>query len=154
MDKAIVGKAKSDAYVRLDYKTSRLKTKVMIIEEGGECHWNQEFLVPAQVPLIGGRIIFRVYDEDAICDEIIGSIHIELKDIVPDANGNPGRFQGGFDWKNIYGSPVNVSGSMTDKMNNNPEIATFWKGRILMQCLCEETDKPLLMMNKLEDEVI
>jgi len=40
MDKAIVGKPKTDAYVRLDYKTTRLKTKVMIIEEGGECSWN------------------------------------------------------------------------------------------------------------------
>lgn len=47
MDKVLVGKPKTDAYVRLDYKTSRLKTKVMVIEEGGECAWNQEFLVPA-----------------------------------------------------------------------------------------------------------
>jgi hypothetical protein len=127
---------------------------VLIIEEGGECHWNQEFLVPAQVPLIGGRIIFRIYDDDTTGDELIGSIHIELKDIVPDADGNPGRFQGIYDWKNIYGAPLNVSGNMTNKMNNNPEIASFWKGRILVQSLCEETEKPLLMMHALDDNVI
>lgn len=47
MDKAIIGKAKSDAYIRMDYKTTRLKSKVVVCEEGGECTWNQEFLVPA-----------------------------------------------------------------------------------------------------------
>lgn len=43
---------------------------------------------------------------------------------------------------------------MTNKMNNNPEIASFWKGRILVQSLCEETEKPLLMMHALDDNVI
>jgi hypothetical protein len=47
MDKAILSKAKTDAYVRLDYKSTKLKTKVVKIEEGGECHWVQEMLVPA-----------------------------------------------------------------------------------------------------------
>lgn len=47
MDKAIIGKPKTDAYIRLDYKSTKLKTKVMKIEEGGECHWMQEMLVPA-----------------------------------------------------------------------------------------------------------
>jgi hypothetical protein len=34
---AVLGKAKSDAYVRLDYKSTKLKTKVMKIFEDGEC---------------------------------------------------------------------------------------------------------------------
>lgn len=40
LDKVLVGKNKTDAYVRLDYKTSRLKSKVMTIVEDGECSWN------------------------------------------------------------------------------------------------------------------
>jgi hypothetical protein len=47
MDTTVVGKNKTDCYVKLEYKTSKLKTKVLKIEEGGECSWNQEFLVPA-----------------------------------------------------------------------------------------------------------
>jgi len=110
--------------------------------------------VPAQVPIIGGRITFKVYDEDTVSDELIGSIHIELKDIVDDANGNKGKFNGMYDWKNIYGAPLSCSGKNTDKMNLNPEIASFWKGRILVQCIAEETEKPLLMVKKIEaDEV-
>lgn len=139
MDKAILGKAKSDAYVRLDYKSTKLKTKVRKIEEYGECHWHQEMLVPAQIPILGGRLIFKIYDEDTVSDELIGCIHIDIKDIIGDRNGQ-------YDWKNIYGAPMGVSGKNSDLMNANPEIASLWKGRILMQCLAEETEKPLLLV--------
>jgi len=33
-------KNSSDAYVRMDYKSSKLKTNVLIIEDGGEIHWD------------------------------------------------------------------------------------------------------------------
>lgn len=155
MDKAIIGKAKTDAYIRMDYKTTRLKSKVVVCEEGGECTWNQEFLVPAQVPIIGGRLVFKIYDEDVVNDELIGSIFVDIKDILPDPNDQtPGRFKDKFDWKNIYGAPLGVSGKFTDAMNNNPEIASLWKGRILMKCTCEETQKPLLLVKKLHEEDI
>jgi hypothetical protein len=55
--------------------------------------------VPAQVPIIGGRLIFKVYDEDDINDEIIGALHFEIKDIIEGKTPE-------FDWKNIVGSPT------------------------------------------------
>ena len=75
---------------------------------------------------------FKLYDEDALVDEIIGTLLFDLKDIVPDPNGVPGKFNGIYDWKNIYGAPLGCSGSNTDKMNLNPELASFWKGRVLV----------------------
>ena len=87
-------------------------------------------------------MVFKIYDEDTTGDEIIGSIHFEVKDILEKMNGL-------YDWKNIYGSPVEpkeYSGKNTDKMNANPELASWWKGRILIQCIAEETDKPLLLV--------
>lgn len=155
MDKTVVGKNKTDCYVKLEYKTSKLKTKVLKIEEGGEISWNQEFLVPAQIPIVGGRLVFKVFDEDPVSDELIGTILVNIKDIIPDADGNPGKFNGIYDWKNVYGAPLGCSGKVTNKMNENPEIASFWKGRILVQCIAEETDKPLLMVRKIdEDEIL
>lgn len=88
--------------------------------------------------------MFKIYDEDTISDEIIGAIHYDLKDIIPDANGKEGRLNNKFDWKNIYGAPLDHSGKWCDKMNDNPEVASFWKGRILVQCVAELTEKPLL----------
>jgi hypothetical protein len=45
-DTKVLKNNKSDCYLRMDYKTTRLKTKMQVIEEGGECFWNEEFLVP------------------------------------------------------------------------------------------------------------
>lgn len=94
-------------------------------------------LVPAQIPLIGGRLVFKVYDDDLSGDEIVGAIYYDLKDIIPDANGKPGKLNGRFDWKNIYGAPMDMHGKWVDKMNENPEVASFWKGRVLVQCIAE-----------------
>ena len=47
-------------------------------------------------------------------------------------------------WKNIYGAPVDVSGTTAKQMNENPEVASLWKGRILIQVTAEKTEKPVL----------
>ena len=47
MDTAIFGEGSTDAYVKLDYKTTKLKTKKITVKETEDAHWNEEFLVPA-----------------------------------------------------------------------------------------------------------
>lgn len=44
---------------------------------------------------MGSRIVLEVYDEDNVCDEIVGSINLDAKEFVmeeicnvPDAKGN------------------------------------------------------------------
>jgi hypothetical protein len=59
------------------------------------------------------------------------------------------KYKGSCFWKNIYGSPIDCSGSNTDMMNENPEIASTWKGRILMQVLAYKTEKPLCISKKI-----
>jgi hypothetical protein len=46
----------------------------------------------------------------------------------------------------VYGSPLGHSGTTTDDMNSNPEVASTWKGRILMQVTAEKTEKPQCLM--------
>jgi len=86
---------------------------------------------------MGGRIVLKVMDEDTICDETVGSIILNAKDIIDGLNGK-------FFWKNIYGAPMGVSGKHATYMNNNPEAASLWKGRILMQVYAEKTEKPVM----------
>lgn len=149
-----IGENKTDAYIKLEYRTSKLKTKIIKAMEGGTAHWYQEMLVPAQVPIIGGRLVFKVYDDDLSGDEIVGSIFYDLRDIIPDANGKPGKLNGRFEWKNIYGAPMEMSGKWVDKMNENPEVASYWKGRILVQAVAELSEKPLLLVKDMEPDVI
>jgi hypothetical protein len=39
-------------------------------------------------------------------------------------------------------------------MNNNPEYASNWKGRILFQVECIETDKPLVKVQEISQEIV
>ncbi len=80
------------------------------------------------------RIVLKVYDEDPVTNEIVGSMFFSLKTIV-----NEFKEEGVLRWVNLYGSPLGVSGGNTDRMNENPEIASTWKGRILMHINCTDT---------------
>ena len=130
MDMAVkfVRKAKIDAYVMTMYKNQRLKTKVLVQEEGGApVNWNQEIWLPAQLPIISSRIILKLMDLDNTTSETAGSLRLDAKDIIE------GKYNEKFIWKNIYGSPLNQRDSkFKEQMNDNPELASNWKGRILM----------------------
>ena len=39
-------------------------------------------------------------------------------------------------------------------MNENPELASNWKGRVLMQIECYQTDKPICQITNVEDRII
>ena len=74
---------------------------------------------------MSSRVVMKLFDEDKISDEIVGSLLFNLKECIGSKNGK-------FFWKNIYGSPLGVSGDNTKKMNENPDFGSTWKGRILM----------------------
>jgi hypothetical protein len=61
---------------------------------------------------------------------------------------------GAFFWKNIYGAPVGKSGDNTNKMNANPDLASTWKGRILMQVTAEKTEGPQIKLQELQEDVV
>jgi len=149
MDNAVrfVNKAKIDAYVQLKYKTRKLKSKIEVSEEGAMIHWNEEFLIPAQVPVMGGRLLFSVWDDDLSGDEIVGSFTLNSKDIIE--NKKPTFF-----WKNLYGAPLDGSGEHAKNMNENPDAASFWKGRILMQVTAYKCDKPVFKKQDIEPSII
>ena len=71
-------------------------------------------------------------DQDEAIDEVCGSMLFDMKDIIE------GSRDGNFIWKNVYGSPLNQSNSKYKVgMNENPDEASNWKGRVLMQITCE-----------------
>ena len=43
---------------------------------------------------------------------------------------------------NIYGAPTEDKNDENELMNKNPEFATKWKGRVMIQVDSQETDKP------------
>jgi len=103
--------------------------------------------VPAQIPIMGGRMVFKVWDEDTLSDDVVGAIVLNSKDIIGDKNGS-------YFWKNVYGAPLAASGDMANSMNENPELGSLWKGRILMQVLAEKTEKPCLKVADISKEEV
>lgn len=84
----------------------------------------------------------KIMDKDLVKDEVVGSLLFNLKDCIDHLNGK-------FFWKNVYGAPLGKSGANTDLMNSNPEGASTWKGRILMQVTAEKTEKPVCIRKPL-----
>lgn len=149
LDRELIGDGKIDAFVKFKYRSTKLKTKILTQKKGGEIHWNQEFLIPAQLPIMGGTLRFSVWDDNVTKDEIVGSFNLYSKDII-DIDGRSGM-NGKYFWKNIYGAPLlDILNKHGDRMNENPDIASLWKGRILMQVLAEKTDRPVLMVRDIE----
>jgi hypothetical protein len=95
-------------------------------------------LLPVQWPVASDRLVFGLYDYDKTgANDLVGSMKFSIKEILA-CNGPT------FNWINLYGAPNDYSGANADKMNNHPEYASAWKGRILVQYYAEETKNPLM----------
>ena len=145
MDTAIFGKGSLDAYVICEYMGQKMKTSVKTQTEGGSISWNEEFMIPCQLPIMSSRIVMKLFDEDKISDEIVGSLLFNLKEILGKKNGK-------YFWKNVYGAPLGRMGDNVKEMNHNPEAGSTWKGRILMQVEAFKTDKPELKKAELNKD--
>lgn len=145
-----VTKPKTDAFMQAMYKNKKLKTEVMTFTEGGPyVDWNQEFLMPAQIPIITPRYVLKLMDDNLTGADTVGSILFSLKDIIEQKITNK------FTWVNIYGSQLHLSGSThKTEQNENPELATNWKGRVMLQILAEKCEKPIIKVQKIDDEVL
>lgn len=72
-------------------------------------------------------------------DSHFGSMMFSVKSMLS-TGAKPGGY---FIWKNLYGSPKDNTGPVADAMNQNPDIASDWKGQVLIHISAVETDKPM-----------
>ena len=97
---------------------------------------------------MSGRVVMKLFDRDPLKDEIVGSLLFNLKEcLLPENNGK-------FLWRNVYGAPIGHSGDVTDLMNANPEAASTWKGRLLVQVVSEQTEKPTCIKKKIDQKTL
>ena len=94
-------KAKIDAYMLSHYKNKPLKTRVEVMEDNEDknlkahINWDQEFWIPAQIPIITGRLVVKLMDEDNVFDETVGALLFDVNSLIKkychhehDKNGN------------------------------------------------------------------
>jgi hypothetical protein len=75
----------------------------------------------------------------------VGSLVFSIKKIIKELTGS-----GSFEWVNLYGAPLGCSGDNTKRMNEHPESASTWKGRILVHFNAEETKHPEMKIEDLD----
>ena len=123
------GSGTIDAYIQSKFMGKLFKTKPAIAKNNVAAI-EQEWWLPIQWPLASDRLVMQMWDHDTIDpDDLVGSMFFSLKKLL-----DLGAKQGGyFFWQNMYGAPIGYEGSNAGvMMDENPEIASTWKGRVLM----------------------
>lgn len=76
-------------------------------------------------------------------------MYFSLKKLIADGNVPGGQFF----WHNLYGAPTGYSGKVCDLMNEQPEMGSAWKGRILMQIEAEDSKHPVRKETVLDETI-
>jgi hypothetical protein len=139
-----VAEGKMDAYVDTKIGKRRIKTKTVTTKKD-EAEWNETLLIPVRMPVMTGKLILNVKDEDDTGDEQAGALIFDFKALLEMSKNGRSKVI----WTNIYGAPgqeeINLfsgNSAMAKVMNNDPVRATKWKGRILIGIESADTDKP------------
>ena len=146
-----------DAYLECEFAGSRIKSKVVTADEANYCvEWYEDLYIPAVIPTVSGKLRVRIWDYDAgMRDDLAGTVVFDFEELLNEMKpGVPKRY-GDYFWANIYGAPVKgSSGSFKQKMNADPRLASYWRGRILLSIKVIETDKPLLIVKPVQDPTL
>ena len=125
--------------------------KTEVVEEVAGCvNFDQELLIPVQVPVLTDRLVLNFYDKGTISDNLIGSLVLSVKKLI-----DLGTKEGGYTiWESIYGCQENFLDSYAaQEMNENPEMASNWRGQVLMNFVAAEEEKPKKLVQANEPSV-
>lgn len=111
--------------------------------------WMEEILLPIEMPTKDDCIRLSVWDQDIAIDSQVCSLCLSVKSILKYK-----REESMVKWINLYGAPLDYMGSNVDKMNKNPEDASLWKGRILVEYFAEDVKYPVRKKRDILDNAI
>ena len=104
------------------------------------------------MPVLTDRLVLNFYDKGTISDTMFGSLVLSVKKLLAlgnighgarDENGQELEPTGYLLWENIYGAQENYNDAKEAQlMNENPELASNWRGEVLMQVIAFEEEKP------------
>ena len=146
-----------DPYLTMRFGKHSYKSQwVKYDKTAHKCDIDYVFKLPVQWPSSVDRLVLEVrdYDQDQMFrageDDTLGSIVLSIKDLVKKFS----KLGGGLVWMNIYGSPTgNFETNVKKEMNHNPELASQWKGRILMHFEVFDTKNPEVISRKVDKDV-
>lgn len=111
--------------------------------------WSEEVLLPVVIPSVGSKLSVTIFDYDRLSteDDMVGSFSFDWNKILKN------EFKDFF-WINIYGGPDNINNDYSKLMNTVTEIASNWRGRVLMRIFLEDNPRAILKTQKLTDQTL
>ncbi|KAL4446514.1 hypothetical protein ABPG74_001255 [Tetrahymena malaccensis] len=134
-----------DAYVVLECGGFSLKSDTVMDNKNPT--WFKEMWVPLFQPTVNQNLTLKLWDYDrGSDDELVGCCNFNLKQIID------GELEDPF-WCNIYGSPYDCAyKDEMNIMNNNPDLGTYWSGRILCAISYLDVEEPQCTMKPLSKQ--
>ena len=82
-----------------------------------EVDWNQEFLLPLELPASNDIIKFQLYDHDTLArDDLVATMQFSIKEMLKtDSSKNPKNPKYTMKWVNLFGCKADKSGKEADK---------------------------------------
>lgn len=115
-----------DAYIQTKYLDFNASTKDIPTKKGSVT-WNEEMWVAMRKPALGGKVSFGLYNKNFTTDDYIGSMDFSLKYIEA-------KVQKATRWINLYGATPKSKNKLYKRLyDENPEFASSWNGRVLVQ---------------------
>ncbi|CAG9312955.1 unnamed protein product [Blepharisma stoltei] len=138
-----------DAYCQADYGGAKINTSVFTADKNKfAAYWYEDLYVPVSIPSVSNRLIIRVLDYDNTSkDDMVGTIAFDWEEI------EAGKYSDYF-WTCIYGAPKDLDNGPANKMNDYPELASAYRGRILMKMIIEHPKKASLKKERIIDPEI
>lgn len=96
---------------------------------------------------MSGKVECSVWDKDLVKDEVIASFELNLNQVL---NGEYSTFR----YINLYGAPIDADNAYATMMNQNAEIGSLWKGRVLIKAEAEKKEKPGNKREEIKDKDI
>ena len=138
-----------DAFCEAEFAGAKVRTKKRKADENSySAFWYEDLYLPVSLPNVTSNLILRVWDHDIPDgDDLVGTLKFLYEDIVE------GLYENYF-WMNIYGAPKQLDNEEATKMNTMPELASAWRGRILLSIKIKKSKKPKLQEKPIEDPTI
>lgn len=111
--------------------------------------WYEEILLPVMVPSVSSKLMVTVFDYDRLSteDDMVGSFNFDWDKVL-------NREFEQFFWVNIYGGPENINNEQAKLMNSVTELASNWRGRVLMRIFLKDDPRASLKTQKIADPTL
>ncbi|CAG9328112.1 unnamed protein product [Blepharisma stoltei] len=136
-----------DAFCVAKIGGSKVVSSVKVADKATlSAYWYEELYLPVMEPCLTNNIILTFYDRDLMCpkDDLVGSISIPWR-IVENGRFSQNR------WSNLYGAPALIDNEEANRMNMIEELASHWRGRVLLSITSEKNNNSELKVEKIKD---